>query len=197
MSDEKIWQVRLADGSVYVPRDSKPDDPRRAWIYSRFVADMFARDAGGTVVEVTRREKEKLLDQEISSALSKPTGPSVAAKTKAKAKAPKTRARPFSREARRKIADAILESVPLNANVRAAVDAAREADTDADYNAAVRKLKTGLPEVLWIGYDPDADFAAASTVAPVWVEEDAQGEDPRHWMQIDRDAVVKILVEDT
>lgn len=196
MSDERIWQVRLPDGSVYVPSDSKPDDPRRSWIYSRFVADMFARDARGTVVEVTRREKEKLLDQEISSVLSKPTVPSVAAK-KTKAKAPKTRARPFSREARRKIADAILESLPLNANVRAAVDAAREADTDADYNAAVRKLKTGLPEVLWIGYDPDADFAAAGTVAPVWVEEDPQGEDPRHWMQIDRDAVVKILVEDT
>lgn len=194
MSDEKIWQVRLADGSTYVPGDSKPDDPRRSWIYSRYVADMFARDAGGTVVEVTRREKEKLLDQEISAALKTPTGAKAGSKT---AKTPKTRSRPFAREARRKIADAILESVPLNVNVRAAVDAARDADTDADYNAAVRKLKTGLPETLWIGYDPDEDFAAANTAAPMWVDEDPQGEDPRHWMQVDRDAVVKILVEDT
>lgn len=46
---DTVYQVRLADGSLYVPDDARPDDPRRAHIRSRFVAELFARDFGGTV----------------------------------------------------------------------------------------------------------------------------------------------------
>ena len=191
MSDERIWQIRLPDGSVWIAEDSRPDNPRASWIYSRSTADMFAREVGGTVVEVTRRQKEKILDQEIASALNEPKPAPKTPKT------PKTRTRPFTRAARRAIRTAILENVPLNHAARAAVDTARDEDTDdAEYNVALRTLKSGLPATLWVGYDPDKDFAMANTVAPVWVNEDPQGEDPRHWMQIERDDIARILVED-
>ena len=189
MSDERIWQVRLPDGSAWIGPDVRPDDPRASWIYSRSIADMFARDVGGTVVEVTRRQKESLLDKEIASVLAEP-------KPSLKKKTPKTRARPFSRATRRTIRTAILESVPLNNAARSAVDTAREAADDAEYNAALRKLKAGLPATLWIGYDPDEDLAMAQTVAPVWMDADPEGEDPRHWMQIERDEIARILMED-
>ena len=190
VSDERIWQVRLPDGSVWIAEDSRPDNPRRSWIYSRSIADMFAEKLGGTVIEVTRRQKENLLDQEIAFALNEP-------KPTAKTKTLKTRARPFSRAARRAIATAILENVPLNNAARSALDTARdEAADDTEYNAALRTLKAGLPATLWIGYDPNNNFAMANTVAPIWVNEDPQGEDPRHWMQIERDEIGRILVED-
>ena len=196
MSDERIWQIRLPDGSMWIAEDSRPDNPRASWIYARSTADMFAREVGGTVVEVTRRQKEKLLDQEIASALNEPKPAPTTPKTPKTAKTPKTRTRPFARAARRAIRTAILESVPLNHAARAAVDTAREgADDDAEYNAALRTLKAGLPVTLWVGYDPDEDFAMANTVAPVWIDEDPQGEDPRHWMQIERDEIASILVE--
>ena len=190
MSEDRIWQVRLPDGSVWIAEDSSPDDPRRSWIYSRSIADMSAEKLGGAVVEVTRRQKESLLDKEIAFALNEP-------KPTLKTKAPKTRTRPFSRAARRSIATAILENVPLNHAARSAVDTARDEDTeDAAHNAAMRTLKAGLPATLWIGYDPDKHFAMANMVAPVWIDEDPQGEDPRHWMQIERDEIARILVED-
>ena len=190
MSEDRIWQVRLPDGSVWIAEDSSPDDPRRSWIYSRSTADMFANEVGGTVIEVTRRQKESVLDKEIAFALNEP-------KPTPKTKAPKTRTRSFSRAARRTIATAILENVPLNLAARSAVDTARDEDTeDAAHNAAMRTLKAGLPATLWVGYDPDKHFAMANTVAPVWIDEDPQGEDPRHWMQIERDEIARILVED-
>ena len=189
MSDERVWQVRLPDGSVWIAADSRPDDPRRSWIYARSTADVVAEKLGGAVVEVTRRQKENLLDQEIAFALNEPKP---APKPK---KTTKTRARPFSRAARRAIATAILENVPLNYAARSAVDTARETADDVEYKAALRKLKGVLPATLWIGYDPDKHFAMINTVAPVWIDEDPQGEDPRHWMQIERDEIVSILVE--
>ena len=188
MSDEHIWQVRLPDGTVWIAGDSRPDDPRRSWIYTRSAADMFANEVGGTVVEVTRRQKESVLDKEIAFALNEP-----------KPKPPKTqktRTRPFSRAARRAIRTAILENVPLRSAARSAVDTVRETADDAEHKAALRTLKGGLPDTLWIGYDPNEDFAAANLVAPIWVDEDPQGEDPRHWMQIERDEIARILVED-
>lgn len=190
MSNESIWQVRLSDGTVWIPADSKPDDPRRSWIYSRSTADMFARDVGGTVIEVTRRQKESVLDKEIAFALNEP-------KPTPKSKPPKLRTRPFSRAALRKIAIAILEYVPLNNAARSAVDTARDPADDVAYKSALRTLKTGLPATLWIGYDPDEDYAMAKAVAQIWIDEDPEGgEDPRHWMQIDRDEIARILVED-
>jgi hypothetical protein len=54
-NEERVWQVRLPDGSAWIPSDSRPDDPRASWIYARSTADMFVRDVGGVVVEVPRR----------------------------------------------------------------------------------------------------------------------------------------------
>lgn len=189
MSDEKIWQVRLPDGTVMIGDDARPDDPRRSWIYSRSIADMFADKVGGTVIEVTRRQKESVLDKEIAFALNEPKSTTKPV--------PKTRTRPFARGARRAIAAAIRESVPLNNAARSALDTAREAEDDAAYKAALRTLTAGLPVTLWIGYDPDEDFAAVNTVAPVWTDEDPSGEDPRHWMQVERAEIARMLVEDT
>ena len=189
MSEERVWQVRLPDGTAWIAEDSRPGDPRASWIYARSTADMFARQLGGTVVEVTRRQKEKLLDQEIASVLAEPKAPSKATKIT------KTRSRPFSRAAQRAIATATLESVPLNHAARSAIDTARETANDGEYKAALRTLKGGLPATLWVGYDPDKDFAMVNQVAPIWINEDPEGEDPRHWMQIDRDEIARILVE--
>ena len=188
MSEERIWQIRLPDGSVWIAEDSRSDDPRRSWIYSRSIADMFAEKLGGTVVEVTRRQKESLLDKEIAFALNEP-------KASPKAKTVKIRTRPFGRAAQRAIATAILENVPLNNAARSALDTAREAAGDAEYKAALRTLKVGLPATLWVGYDPDKDFAMVNTVAPMWTSEDPAGEDPRHWMQVERDEIARLLVE--
>ena len=192
-SEEKIWQVKLTDGTVYVPSDSRPDDPRRSWIYSRHIADLFAKDVGGTVVEVTPRQKEAVLDKEIAFALNEPKPTSKSPESKA----PKIRSRPFPRDARRKLRTAILEYVEMNHRTRSAVDTAQETSDDAEYKAALRTLKAGLPETLWIGYDPDEDLEGVSAVAPMWISEDPEGgEDPRHWMQIDRDEIARMLVQD-
>jgi hypothetical protein len=186
VSEERVWQVRLPDGSVWIPEDSRSDDPRASWIYARSTADMFARDVGGTVVEVTRQQKEKLLDAEIASALAKP---------KASSKAPKTRSRPFGRAAQRAIAAAILENVPLNPHVRSAIDTARETADDVEYKAAIRTLTAGLPVTLWVGYEANRDRGLAQAIEPVWIAADPQGEDPKQWRQIDRDEIVRIVVE--
>jgi hypothetical protein len=147
---------------------------------------MFARQLGGTVVEVTRRQKENLLDQEISSALAKP-------KPSSKTKTPKTRTRPFSRDVRRSIRTAILENVPLNYAARSAVDTARDTADDGEYKAALRALKAGLPATLWVGYGSGGSFVQAAE--PVWIADDPQGEDPGQWRQIERDEITSILVE--
>lgn len=187
MSDDaRIWQVRMPDGSFYVPVDAMPDNPRASWIYARSTADSVAEEFGGTVVEVTRKQKAKLLDQEIASALTAPT---------AKPKSPKLRTRPFGHTARRAIATAILESVPLNYAARSAVDAARETANDAEYKRLLRTLQAALPAVLWIGYDAKRDRAMAQEAEPIWITADPQGEDPTAWRQIDRDETARMLVE--
>jgi hypothetical protein len=147
---------------------------------------MFAEKLGGTVVEVTRRQKENLLDKEIAFALNEPKP---VPKTKA-------RARPFGRAARRAIATAILESVPLNYAARSAVDTARETAADAEYKAARRTLQAALPATLWIGYDARRNQGFAQAGEPVWIADDPQGEDPGQWRQIERDEIARILVED-
>ena len=186
--DDKIWQVRLPDGTVHIGDDARPDDPRRSWIYARNTADTLAERIGGTVVEVTKRQKEAVLDKEIAFALNEP-------KPTPKDKPAKLRTRPFARAAQRKIATAIRENVALNHAAYSAIGTAQEADDDATYKQALRTLKAGLPATLWVGYDPDEDYAAVNTVAPMWMSEDPAGEDPRHWMQIDRDEVARLLVE--
>lgn len=183
-----MWQVKLPDGSIWIAEDARSDDLRRSWIYSRSIADMFAEKLGGTVIEVTRRQKEAVLDKEIAFALNEP-------KPAPKPKPPKLRTRPFSRAAQRTIATSILESVPLNNAARSALDTAREAADDAEYKRALRTLMAGLPAALWIGYDPAKAFAMVNTVAPIWTDADPQGEDPRHWMQIERDAIATLLVD--
>lgn len=164
---------------------------------------MGARQLGGTVVEVTRQQKEKLLDKEIHVALN---APKPAKKTKAP-KTRKTRTRPFARDARRAIATAILEEVPLTYAARSAVDTARETSDDTKHNAALRTLKAGLPATLWIGYEPPSAAmhlpagmtqgrGMAMQVEPIWSDADPDGEDPGHWMQIARDEIARILVDD-
>ena len=114
--DDRIWQVKLPDGSMYVDIDARPNNPRASWIYARSTADEIAKRIGGTVIEVTRTQQERVLDREIATA---PTGPTKPRSTKA-------RTRSFGRTAKRAIATAILESVPLNYHARAALDTARE-----------------------------------------------------------------------
>lgn len=185
VSNEKIWQVLLPDGSAWVPADSRPDDPRRSWIYSRSVADMFARDAGGEVVEVSRHQQEKLLDREIATVLTAP---------RRKTSAVKTRVRPFPRTARGALATAILESVPLTYAARSALDTARETADETEHRAALGALKGGLPATLWIGYDPKSARGFAQEAEPVWNTDDPQGEAPGQWRQIRLDEIVGLLV---
>ena len=185
---ESIWQVRLPDGSIHVDIDSRPG-PRAGWIYARSTAEDVARRVGGEVVEVTRRQHESVLDREIDAALATPK-PS-------KTTAPKTRTRPFGRAARRAIATAILESVPLNYAARSAVDTARETADDTEYKKAVRTLQAALPAVLWIGYDARHGRGFAQEAEPIWITDDPQGEDPREWRQIDRGEITSILAEGT
>jgi hypothetical protein len=144
---------------------------------------MFARDVGGAVVEVTRRQKDKLLDQEIASALTEP-------KTKTKTK---TKTKAFNRSARRALATAILENVPLNAAARAAIDTARETADANEHKRALRTLKAGLPATLWISYDPKSARGHAQTIKPVW--NDPQGDDSGLWRQIALEEIVSLLVE--
>jgi hypothetical protein len=183
VSNEKIWQVLLPDGSAWVPADSRPDDPRRSWIYSRSIADMFARDVGGEVVEVSRHQREKLLDQEIATVLTEP-----------KTRPVKTRARPFPRTAREALATAILESVPLTYAARSALDTTRETADEGEHRAALGALKKGLPATLWIGYDPKSTRGFAQEAEPVWNTDDPQGEAPGQWRQIVRDEIVDLLI---
>ena len=183
--DERVWQVQLPDGTTWVPDDARPGDPRASWIYARSTADMFAEKLGGKVVEVTRRQKEKLLDEEITTALSKPIGRPRAAKV-----------RPLGRAAKRAIATAILENVAMNYQSRNAIVTAREAGDDGTYKRALRTLEAGLPAALWVGYDADTLRGFAQEAEPVWNTEDPQGEDPKAWRQIDRDAIAMLLVED-
>lgn len=183
--DDRVWQVRLPDGTAWVPVDARPDDPRASWIYARSTADMFAEKLGGTVVEVTRKAKEKLLDEEITTALSKPIGRPRAAKP-----------RPLSRGAKRAIAIAILENVPMTYQARNAITTAQEAGDDGTYKRALRTLQAGLPAALWIGYDAKNVRGFAQEAEPVWITDDPQGEDPKAWRKIDRDEIAMLLVED-
>ena len=185
VSNEKTWQVLLPDGSAWVPADSRPDDPRRSWIYSRSIADMFARDVGGEVVEVSRHQQEKLIDREIASVLAKP---------KRKTSFVKTRARPFPRTARGALATAILENVPLTYAARSALDTARETADEGKHRVALSALKRGLPVTLWIGYDPKIARGFAQEAEPVWNTDDPQGEAPGQWRQIMLDEIVGLLV---
>lgn len=185
VSSEKIWQVLLPDGSTWVPADSRPDDPRRSWIYSRSIAGMFAGNVGGEVVEVSRHQREKLLDREIATVLAEP---------KRKTSSVKTRARPFPRTARGALATAILESVPLTYASRSALDTARETADEGEYRTALGTLKRGLPATLWIGYDPKSARGFAQEAEPVWNTDDLQGEAPSQWRQIILDEIVDLLV---
>ena len=184
-AEEKIWQVRLPDGSIYVAADSQPGSPRAGWIYARSTANAVAKELGGEVVEVTRRQHEKALDREIVTALAK------APRSKTK-----TRTRSFGRAARRAIAAAILESVTLNHHARAAFDTARETADTVTYKAALRTLEAGLPVTLWVGYDADRDQGFAQEAEPVWTTEDPMGEDPAEWKQLERAEIARMLVED-
>lgn len=188
-AEDRVWQVVLPDGSAWIPLDARPDDPRASWIYARSTADTFARSVGGKVVEVTRRQKEKLLDQEIETALARPKAPKVTPKAKA-------RSRPFGRAARRAIATAILESVPLTHAARSAVDGARETANDAEYKAALRTIGAGLPDALWVGYDAAHDRGFAQGAEPVWITDDPQGEAPGDWQRISREEIARLLAED-
>jgi hypothetical protein len=184
-SEEKIWQVRLPDGSIYVAVDSQPGSARAGWIYARSTADAVAKELGGEVVEVTRRQHEKALDREIDTALAK------APRSKTK-----TRTRSFGRAARRAIAAAILESVPLNHRARSAIDTARETADTIAYKAALRALEAGLPTTLWVGYDADRDQGFAQQAEPIWMAVDPAGEDPAAWKQLERPEIARMLVED-
>lgn len=130
------------------------------------------------------RKSPVQLDAEIATALSR---------SKPK---PKTRTRPFGRAARRTIAKEISVYVDLPSAARAALETAREAADQADYEGAIRKLRAALPATLWIGYDADRDLAMVSSVKPMWVDEDPQGEDPADWQKIDRGEIARMLVED-
>lgn len=189
-ADERIWQVRMPDGSFHVPVDAIPDNPRASWIYARSTAESVAKEFGGTVVEVTRQQQGKLLDQEIASALTTPK-----AATPKAPQTPKLRTRPFGHTARRSIATVILESVPLNYAARSAVDAARETANEAEYKRLLRTLQAALPAVLWIGYDAKRDRAMVQEAEPIWITADPDGENPGEWRQIDRDETARMLVE--
>lgn len=147
---------------------------------------MFADQVGGRVVEVTPRQKEKVLDAEIASALAAP---------RTETRSPKTRTRPFARAARRAIATAILENVPLSYSARTAVDTARETDDDDAHKRALRTLQTAIPAALWVGYDPAKKMALVNMTEPVWIVNDPQGEDPAQWQQITREEIAQLLVE--
>jgi len=178
VSAEQIWQVRLPDGTAWIPPDSRPDNPRASWIYARSTADMFAREVGGQVVEVTPRQKEKVLDREIASVIAKP----------------RSRPRRLGRTAQRARAAAISEHVDLSSAGRGALAVARATADTAEYEAACKKLRSALPAALWVGHDDDHWYIQVA--APIWRTSDPAGEDPAAWSRIDRDDLARILVED-
>ena len=177
MSAERIWQVRLPDGSIRVPPDSRPG-PRAAWIHARSTAEMFARELGGEVVEVKPRQKEKVLDEEIAAVIAKP----------------RTKPRRLGRTERRERAHAIAEHVELSGAGRSALATARETADASEYEAALGKLTAALPAALWIGSDNDHWYVQKAE--PVWIAEDPAGEDPSAWSRIERAELARILVED-
>jgi hypothetical protein len=177
MSSERIWQVRLPDGSAWIPPDSRPG-PRASWIHARSTADMFARQLGGTVVEVVPRQKGKVLDEEIAAAIARP----------------RSRPRRLGRTDRRARAQAIAEHVELSGAGRGALEIARETANAAEYEGALGRLTAALPAALWVGSDDDHWYVQTSE--PVWSTEDPAGEDPAAWSQIERAEIVRSLVED-
>lgn len=178
MSAERIWQIRLPDGTAWIPPDSRADNPRASWIYARSTADMFARQLGGHVVEVTPRQKEKVLDREIASVIAKP----------------RSRPRRLGRTEQRARAAAISEHVELSSTGRSALEVARETADAAEYEAALGKLRGTLPASLWVGYDDDHWYVQVAE--PIWRTADPAGEDPAAWKRIERDELARILVED-
>ena len=182
MTEERIWQVRLPDGSMWIAPDSRPDNQRASWIYARSTADMFARDVGGTVVEVTRQQKAKLLDKEINATLAKP----------------KARPRPhrLGRLEGAARAAAILAYVALSGDARAALEVARATADMVEYKKMLHRLGAALPASLWVGNDRGSDDWFVQSAEPVWNNADSYGEDPRAWSQIKRDEIARILVED-
>lgn len=149
---------------------------------------MFADALGGRVAEVTPRQKEKVLDVEIATALAAPSAPR-------STKTVKTRKRPFSQSARKAIAAAVLEYVPFNYPARSAIDTARETDDDGEYRRALKTLQAALPDVLWVGYEPAKKLALINTVEPIWITDDPQGDDSALWRQIPREEIAQLLVE--
>jgi hypothetical protein len=179
---ERIWQVRLPDGSMAIPADSRPDNPRASWIYARSTADMFAKDLGGTVVEVTRQQKAKLLDREIDAVIAKP-----------KARPHLRRLGKISGAAR---AAAILDYVALSGDGRAALEVARATADMIEYKKMLHRLGVALPASLWVGNARRNDDWFVQSAEPVWSTDDPDGEDPAAWKQIPRDEIARILVED-
>jgi hypothetical protein len=49
--ETKSYQIRLANGALYVPSDSSPSNKQAHVIKSKFVANLFAKDLPGSVVE--------------------------------------------------------------------------------------------------------------------------------------------------
>ncbi len=183
MSDERIWQVILPDGSAWIAPDSYPDNPRASWIYARATADMFARQLNGEVVEVTRRQKEKLLDKEIATTLAKPRSKPL-------------KPRPLARADRAAIAEAVIEHGDVSKAGRTALKIARETEDQATYKTAIATLAATLPATLWVGR-LERDRWGVQEVEPVWSTEDPDhGEDRSAWRQIERDAIALMLVED-
>jgi hypothetical protein len=179
-AQERIWQVRLPDGSAWIPPDSRPGDPRSSWIYARSTAEMFAKEFGGKVVEIKPRQKGKVLDEEIASAIAKPRAQS--------------RPRRLSSTDRRVRAAAIAEHVNLSGAGRAALKTARETADAAEYATALGKVATVLPASLWVGHDDDHWYVQLAE--PVWITDDPAGENPSAWSRIERAELARILVED-
>lgn len=180
---ERIWQVLLPSGSVWIPADAFPGNPRASWIYARSTAESAAREFGGKVVEVTRRQQDKLLDREITATLAKPR------------KKP-SQPRPLSRAARAARAAAILEyEEPLPPGGGPMLKLARESVEDAVAADARAYLSKILHESLWVGRDRDSWLVQRAE--PLWNTEDPEGgEDPKAWSQIQNAEIVRILVED-
>lgn len=180
-SAEKIWQVRLPDGTIWIPPDSQPGSPRASWIYARSTADMFATKLGGVVIEVSRHQHGKVLDREIGEVLAKPQ--------------PRKRPRKLGHTDRRERAQALAEYVPLSTAGRGALETARATADAAEYDASIRKLTAALPSALWVGNDNDHWYVQEAQ--PVWIADDPAGEDPANWNRIESIELARILVEDT
>jgi hypothetical protein len=90
---------------------------------------------------------------------------------------------------------AIATYVEWSPETRAALARAQETADDLEYARAIAKLTAAVPQALWIGHD--ADFWFVQQAAPIWITEDPAGEDPSKWKLVDRDEIVRSLVEDT